>query len=745
MPSYPATPTTSLSRLPLAVLLLLTALAGSVTSTSTKAAPVKDGNVSAELVADSSHIRPGETFTVALRLEMDPKWHTYWINAGDAGFPTSIEWTLPEGFTAGETQFPYPHRFEVDFGGILQVGLGYETQVFHLVEITPPSDLPAGTPIPLNAKVSWLMCDDKSCVPGGADLSLEMPVSDDPVSEGPHAALFAKYRKEMPVEDSSWSLSIEESGETDLLITLAPPEGAALPDLSSLSLYPETQNLIDLKTAQTFEAADGKLTLLLPKAEYFDQIPEPFAAVLISESGFDDFEGRKALRLTDTPLPPPADTRVDGPATPTKPPETEASESPPADNAPFGGGLLGYLVAGFIGGMILNIMPCVFPVISLKILSFVSHAGEDRRKALAHGLVYTLGILLFFVALAGIVTSLSIGWGGQFQSPVFVMIMAAVIFVLSLSLFGVFEFGLKLTSVGGGLTQSSGYGGSFWSGALAVILATPCTGPFLGTSLGWAFSQPPLVVFVFFVTMGLGMAAPYVLLTVFPALTNRLPRPGPWMETFKQVMGFPMIAAVVYMLWILEGQIGDKGQAWFMVALVFLGLAAWAWGRFAGPAAGEKKTAAYSTIAASLVVALGLSIFATKQKSSAAESTYSGETIAEVIEGHRAEGKHVFVDFTARWCAICQTNKPAMYSEETKALFEEYGVVFVVADWTNKSEDIFEVLQKYGRRSVPFYPLFPADPSKAPLELPQNLTNGIIRDYVEQLADIDSNFPVASK
>lgn len=709
-----------------------------------QADPVRDGNVSAELVAELSHVTPGEPFTVAVRLAIDPGWHTYWINPGDAGFPTSVDWSLPEGFTAGELTFTYPHRFEVDFDGVVQVGLGYETSAVHLVEITPPSDLATGSTVSLAAKVSWLMCDDKSCVPGSADVTLEIPVSADPGTAGPEAALFAQARKEAPVPAPAWTAGIEEIDDQKVRITITPPADAQLPDLASLRLYPEAQYVIDFKSPQEFQEVEGSLVMTLPKHEYADALPSPFAAVLITETGFPDFDDLHAIRVTDAP--PASDTQVDSPAPETGPVDPDTAKAgPSADNAPFGGGLLGYLIAGFIGGMILNIMPCVFPVISLKILSFVSHAGDDRKKALAHGLVYTLGILLFFLALAVIVTSLSLGWGGQFQSPVFVMVMAAVIFVLSLSLFGVFEFGVKLTSVGGGLTQASGYAGSFWSGALAVILATPCTGPFLGTSLGWAFSQPPTVIFVFFVMMGLGMAAPYVLLTVFPALTNRLPRPGPWMETFKQVMGFPMMAAVVYMLWILEGQIGDKGQAWFMGALILLGLGAWAWGRFGGPTVtGTRKNAAMATIAVSLIGAVGLSLFATQQGSSASEPGNGDRPIAEIIEEHRAAGKHVFVDFTARWCAICQTNKPAMYSEETKSNFEEYGVVFVVADWTNKSEDIFQFLQKYGRRSVPFYPLFPADQSRAPLELPQNLTNGIILDYVKQLDDVEGNFPVAT-
>ncbi len=560
------------------------------------------------------------------------------------------------------------------------------------------------------------------------------------------AAQFAKARNDLPAPAPEWQLEVSDIDEKNLAITIRPPEEAQVPDAASLTFYPESAGVIGLAAPQQFTTVDGALKATLPKAPYFQELPDPFSAVLVSPAGFSGFDGRSALRLSNAPQSPEAEKAATEPdASPDSTPTPETGDArAEVTTSPSGGGLLGVLLFGFLGGMILNIMPCVFPVISLKILSFVSHAGDERRKVLTHSAVYTLGILLFFIGLAAIVIALGLAWGGQFQSPVFVMVMTAVIVVLSLSLFGVFEFGVKLTGVGGELTQSSGYAGSFWSGALAVVLATPCTGPFLGSSLGWALEQPPLVVFTFFTMMGLGMAAPYVLLTLFPALTKRLPRPGPWMETFKQVMGFPMMAAAVFLLWILNGQIGDTGVAWFMGALIMLSLAAWAWGRFGAPGAASHK-AGLVTATVGFVSAVALSWFALQKSGEATESEgVSGDVpIAELIEGYRAEGKHVFVDFTARWCAICQTNKPAMYADETKAAFEKYGVEFIVADWTNRSDDIYQFLKKHGRRSVPYYPLFPADQSKGPLDLPQNLTPGIILDHLEKLEDVPANFPAA--
>jgi thiol:disulfide interchange protein/DsbC/DsbD-like thiol-disulfide interchange protein len=728
-------------------LLLLVALAWLPAPAHTE--PVRNGAVAAELVAETDGIQPGKPFTVALRLAIDPGWHTYWINPGDAGFPTKIVWTLPPGFTAGAIQFPYPHRFVVDFGGLKQVGLGYTGEVLHLIEITPPADLAPGTSITLSGKADWLMCDDMQCVPGNADLSLTLPVA---ASAAPstHAEAFGIARSQLPAPAPAWTVAVAPAGEKDLNFTVALPAGAKSPDPASLVLYPEAQNVIALNAAQAFRAEDGKLILTVPKAPYAGEIPSPMAVVLISEAGFPDFGGRRALRITsDTPQP-----AVPVPASPepvaasgTPPPPTsqpaQSSATVVEKEGPFGGGILGYLVAGFLGGMILNIMPCVFPVISLKILSFVSHAGESRKKVLIHGGVYTLGILLFFVGLAAILIVVQAGWGAfQFQSPVFVMVMTAIIVVLSLSLFGVFEFGMKLTGFGGKLTQSTGYAGSFWSGALAVVLATPCTGPFLGTSLGWAFTQTPAVNLTFFTFMGLGMAAPYVILTAFPTLTRHLPRPGAWMETFKQVMGFPMLAAAIYLLWILEGQIGNTGQAFFMGALILLSLATWAWGKYGHLAASPARSIGLVTAGIALAGSVALSLEATKQTDSSEDGAVADtRPIAEIIETHRQAGKHVFVDFTARWCAICQTNKPAMHAEETKAALSRLGVEFVVADWTNKNDDIYQFLKKHQRRSIPYYPLFPADTTKGPIELPQNLTVGIILDHLKKLDDVAANFP----
>ena len=309
--------------------------------------------------------------------------------------------------------------------------------------------------------------------------------------------------------------------------------------------------------------------------------------------------------------------------------------------------------------------------------------------------------------------------------------MIVVMFVLSLSLFGVFEFGAGMTGVGGKLSTAKGYSGSFWSGALAVLLATPCTGPFLGPALGYAVSQPPAMSLLVFTVIGLGMASPYILLSAVPKLLDYVPRPGAWMETFRNLMGFPMLIVVVWLLWVLGAQIGIDGIALFLAALTVIASAVWLYGKYLAPGtASGKRFQMRVVVAVLLVLSAVISIKAGGQRQ---EITKNEGPIAEVIANHRKEGRAVFVDFTAKWCLVCQANKPAMHSDEVQAAFKEKNVAFVIADWTNSDPGITKILEEYGRASVPFYPLFPADPDKEPIILPQNLTKGIILEYLDKL------------
>jgi thiol:disulfide interchange protein len=405
--------------------------------------------------------------------------------------------------------------------------------------------------------------------------------------------------------------------------------------------------------------------------------------------------------------------------------------------------LLAILFA-FIGGMILNLMPCVLPVLSLKIMGFIKQAGEEKSKLRKHGLAFTFGVLISFWALAGLLLILRaggeyLGWGFQLQSPSFVIVLSVLLFLFGLSLFGVFEIGVTLTAVGQNTPKGSTYTGSFFSGILATIVATPCTAPFMGSALGFALSQPAYVSMLIFTALGLGMALPYVLLTSIPALLKYVPKPGAWMETFKQFMGFLMVATVLWLIWVLSLQTGAEGVLILLGSLLLVSLSGWIYGRWS-VLHKSLKTRRIAQLISGLILAgaLALSLMYIKPVSASTGSvhtqgliewqTFSPELVAQL----RSEKKPVFIDFTAAWCLSCQVNeKVAFGSEEVQKAFAAKGIAALKADWTNKDEVIAKELAKFGRNSVPLYVLYL--PDKEAVLLPEILTPDIVLGYLKDL------------
>lgn len=695
-------------------------------SASAQSSSVRDKNVEARLVASVSTIEPGVPFTLGLHFTIDPTWHTYWENPGETGIPTSLELQLPEGFTAGPLQFPVPKKFITDYGfGAKEAGYGYETTVIHPMTITPPASLTPGEKITLSGKSAWLMCDPHTCIPGKADLSLTLEVGATaaPSPEAP-AIEAALARLPIPVEAP---LSVALEGDV-VVLTATIPAGT-LPDGATLVFHPLENFVFDAFADGAIAVAGDTVTISGPKHESLESAPASFSGVLVAET----IGSKKGFHLS-----------TDGSAAPPTLPETNPalsttveSSASSADPLPFGGGILGILLAAFLGGIILNIMPCVFPVISLKVMSFVGQAGEDRKKVLAHSLVFALGILVFFWILTTMMLVLKsvgggeVGWGAQLQYPGVVIGLIFVMVAVAMSLFGVFEMGASMTSVGGGLANKSGYAGSFWSGALAVLLATPCTAPLMAPAIGFALSQSAPVMFLVFTALGLGLAAPYFLFAIFPKLLDVLPAPGAWMETFKQLMGFPMLAVVVWLAGVLSKQLDVGGLQWALASVLFVALAGWILGRFAGydRSAAVRRRA---RLAALLVffVALGVAWGATEKRAAS-----NSIDISEVIATHRAEGKHVFVDFTAEWCVTCKVNKRvAINTQAVQAAFAANNIVFVTADWTNEDPSITKLLAEFGRAGVPFYLLYPADVSQPPIRFGDGiLTPGAILEAIELL------------
>lgn len=702
---------------------LLFALAFFPTVATSQSEEVRDKYVVAQLISNQSAIAPGEPFTLGLKFTIDPTWHTYWINPGPAGMPTEVQLDLPEGFTSGPLQFPVPKRFVTDYGSdIIEAGFGYEDSVIHPVTITPPSDLATGDPITITANATWLMCDPSSCVPGKATLTITLPVAEE-AAKSDDDTIIAFYEEKLP-KNTDWPLSFDLTNGKATITLEVPAE--ELPENAELHLHPYKNFIFDQLSVPEVTRESDSVTFVFDSNKHLTAVPETFEALLVAETE----TGKTGFRVTygETEVPTVTEEVVADQVEP-----VAASEP---ESLPFGGGFLGILLAAFLGGMILNIMPCVFPVISLKVLSFVGQAGEDRKKVFAHSLMFTLGVLIFFWILTAALlivraTAGEVGWGEQLQQPAFVIGLIFVMILVALNLFGVFEVGTSLTGVGGDLTNKSGYSGSFWSGALAVLLATPCTAPLMAPAITFALSQSAPVTILVFTSLGLGMAAPYFLFAAFPKLLDILPAPGAWMETFKQFMGFPMLAVAVWLTGVLSKQLSVSGLQWSLAAVVLLAMAGWVLGRYTGFDR-QPSVRLKGRIAALLVflASLGLAWDSSKKRAPA-----SSIDIVDVIKSKQAEGKNVFVDFTAEWCVTCKVNeRTTIKTEKVKTAFEENNVELVIADWTNQDPAITRLLKEHGRAGVPFYVLYPSDSSASPITLPDGLvTFGHIEEAIAQL------------
>jgi thiol:disulfide interchange protein DsbD len=683
---------------------------------------VREGAVEARLISSHSAIAPGQIFTVALDFQIDDTWHTYWINPGETGKATTLELTLPEGFKASPLQFPVPKRFITDYGfNILEAGFGYEKEILHPVIVTAPDTIEPGDTVTFTGLANWLMCDPSECVPGKGQFSLTLNVTDTPVLSNQFARIDT-YNNKLP-KKVDWATTIALEGD-NLVSTVVIPEGA-FPENADLKFYPyEVYQFDQLAETEINEIENGLSFTTLKHAD-LEAVPETFDALIIAE-----VDGHKAgFHVSTEPHSSITQTEVSSGA-------SEASTAADERSMPFGGGIFGILLAAFLGGMILNVMPCVFPVISLKVLSFVGQAGEDRKKVFAHALSFTLGVLVFFwILTTGLLIVRAsvgeVGWGEQLQQPAFVIGLIFVMILVALNLFGVFEVGTSLTGVGGSLTSKEGYGGSFWSGALAVLLATPCTAPLMAPAITFALSQPAPFTIMVFTSLGLGMAAPYFLFAIFPKLLEVLPAPGAWMEAFKQFMGFPMLVVAVWLIGVLSRQLDVAGLQWSLAAVVLLALACWILGRYTGfDKAGSTRSK--GRIAAALVFALSVSM---AYQASGKRATPSQIQIQDVIAAKQAEGKNVFVDFTAEWCVTCKVNeRTTVKTEKTQAFFEKNNIELVFADWTNQDPAITKLLKEHGRAGVPLYVMYSEDPDKEPIALPDGLiTFGHIEKAFEKL------------
>lgn len=727
--------------------------------------------VVAELLHEETSIQPGRPFLVAIHLKIEKNWHCYWKNPGDVGFPVSIDWLLPEGFHASAIQWPVPKRFEHDE----ITGYGFENEVILLSEITPPSTLPENSHVPLAAELKWLACSDNACLPGSADVEIHLPTQNKLPSMNPsHRALFANAKTKLPQDHES---DISASRKSDLLeIVLEAP--SKFKNVTKALFFPDEQNHIDPKISATLtphKEKPGVYIVSLKEANESDTKLEHLRGVLVlQDDDHNEFVNALAINLPIT------DAVGAGHTSPFSANEI-AQNTPsvlnpisigPATSAKQGEeGLLFFILTAFVGGMILNLMPCVLPVVSFKIMSFVKMAGQDRSKTFKHGLAFSLGVLVSFWVLAGVLLLLqaygqSVGWGFQLQEPIFVALLAAIIFIFSLSMFGVFELGTFLASMAGqsqaeAQKNSESFYSSFFSGVLATAVATPCTGPFLGPAVGFAVTQPAFAALAIFTSLGIGMAAPYLLLSAFPSLMRFMPKPGNWMITFREITGFFLLGTTFWLLWVFEALTDSHALFLFLGALLVFAVGAWVYGKWTTPirakmirriglastlilfAVGCKLTysAVYETHpntpahasnthpSSQDLIALNEKGHTEKSKDSNEWEAFSPERLKQLQE----EGIPVFIDFTARWCLICQTNHATLTTAEVEKNFNQKGVVKMKADWTKRDPIITQELKKHGRNSVPLYVLYTGDANAEPLILPQLLTPANLAEHLDQL------------
>ncbi len=684
---------------------------------------VKTENVEARLVLEAPGVTPGGTVTVALRQKIREGWHTYWINPGDSGEPTIVEWTLPPGWTAGPLEFPYPERIPV--GPLMN--FGFSGAPMFLAQVTAPPGAKPGDMAILRADATWLVCEE-ICIPEEGAFEIGVPVvAEAPAPNGLFAGEFAAARAKLP-QPSPWSVGFAAA---DGRLTLAVDSAdLAAAGVESAAFFPNEGGYIKNPAPQTIAARDGKLVLETASGRRLAK-PEDVAKVA-SIPGL--------LVLTDAG----GETRAF--AVDAKPDAgVRAFAAAPAAASTGGGGdglsLGSALGFAFLGGLILNLMPCVFPVLSMKALA-LAQKGGDQRKARLGGLAYTAGVLACFVGLAGLMLALraqgeAIGWGFQLQSPEIVAPLAVLFFALGLNLMGVFELGLGLQNAGAVQGPRHPIANAFATGLLAAIVATPCTAPFMGAAMGWAIVQPAAVALAVFAALGFGMAFPYLALTFWPALVRALPKPGAWMERFKQLLAFPMFASAIWLVWVVAVQASPMALIYVLSAMLLVAFAGWAWGLVQrGEWGWTGRGAALAGLAAGIAALVLLPQGAGPAQAEAARA--GGETSGPVSEAYAparldallAEGKPVFVNLTAAWCVTCLVNEEvALSSARIADAFKAKGIAYLKGDWTKRDPEITKLLEAHGRAGVPLYLYYPPG-AKTPAVLPQILTESIVLDAI---------------
>ena len=681
------------------------------------AQPVKTDHLEVELISQGEATPGGETY-VALRHRMADGWHTYWRNSGDSGEATKIAWTLPPGWTAGDFVWATPQRLPFS----MLMNYGYSDEVILPVAITAPKTARPGETVTLKAHATFLVCKD-ICVPEEANLSLDVKVAQGaPKTDPKWAPVIARALEQAPKPSGLVAAATLQPGALKISVTGEPLKGG---DFPLAYFFPFSGAAIDHAQPQAIERGPEGLTLTLVPAATLK--PGPLAGVLsVGDAAYEieAVEGPVLAGATGLGAPK-AVARLDKPKA--------------------GLGLPAALALAFLGGLILNLMPCVFPVLSMKAASLVLHA-HNGRTARTQGLAFLAGVLVTFLVLAALLilaraAGQAAGWGFQLQSPPVVAGLCLLMLLIALNLAGLFEVGTSVQGAGSGLAGKSGLAGAFFTGALAVVVAAPCTAPFMAGALGYAVSQPPARSLMVFAALGLGFAAPFTMLAFAPGLLRRLPRPGPWMSVFKTVLAFPMFGAAAWLAWVFASQAGTFALAALFGAALILAMGAWLFGLGQRQFSPAWKIVLQLALPVALIAAIALLVPVAKPQAGdrpvvadpSAALPREAWSPAKVVE-LQAAGRPVFVDFTADWCVTCKVNeKTSLASKGVADAFVAANAAYLVADWTNRDATIAAALAEHDRAGVPLYLMYPAN-GGAPKILPQLLTEGLVKAALKEAA-----------
>lgn len=739
------------------LLLIICLCSATLLSVATAQAPLESNrvhteHVTARLIAERMRVRPGERVDLALVLDLRPHWHSYWRNPGDSGEPPVIRWQLPSGVQASPIRWPAPTLIPV---GPL-ANYGYSRRATHLVELHIPAQWPAGKSIQVRADATWLVCNEE-CVPeqGRFVLTLATDEAEQPsplYSEAESvkiAALFAAARAALPAPGTIAAALIQDDG-----LHLQVPRAALPSGIIDAWFFADAWGLIEHSAEQHWRLQEDLLLLHLVPGATPDKVAPTGLLVVEHQDGRTAFEiDARALGLAPSVIGEPDSNAAGGSGLPTPNTQSASASVAAGMNLPLA------LLFALLGGLILNLMPCVFPILAIKALGLAQQARVPTRERWFHATSYGAGVLTFFTLVALLLLGLraggaALGWGFQLQSPVFVVLMAYLFLVLGLSLTGALTIGTGLMGIGvsqPNRDRQAGhdgvYRGAFVTGALAALVAAPCTAPFMGTALGYALMQPWPFALAVILMLGIGMALPFMLLALLPSLASRLPRPGKWMDYLKQLLAFPMFATAAWLVWVLSIQTGSAGVAAVLAGMILLSLALWlldvtrnsstSWRRLATGSAAISLAGAFwlSIDTARLAVPADLdgegSVAGTLHTASQSGTLHAAPYSAQALAAARATERPVFVNMTAAWCITCLVNERiALTGSAVASAFSEHGVLYLKGDWTQRDPNITDYLAGFGRNGVPLYVFYPS--RAEPYVLPQILTESIVLDALQQ-------------